>query len=729
MEYNYSYNVLIERFKAFADGHYLIKRFTHGQIDLADMDNDEQYPFMHVTPDVIKPANGSITFGFHVMFADIPRDKETKAEYQREVISDCVRLAQDLIGEIKNGLTLFGYDVQMANEPTLEPFMEEYKNTLTGIAFTIELEVPYNWSACDIPANWTVGGSSSGGSGAQLGVVFKVNGVNNAVQNVLDLVEGAGITIVDNGDGSVTFTSTGGVGSVAWGDITGTLSAQTDLQNALDDKADITSLGATAFSNDYNDLDNLPTIPAAQIQSDWNQSNNAALDFIKNKPTIPSAQGLQDVINTDNVLTTDDTIDCNTYALTIDDTANFTVNSTSKVDINVNSTAELSIDSTSVSIIEQSTSTVSSVIANTTNVSLSSSNGANNTAVSASPTALKVITPNVTAASATVGQVLALSNVNGTVEYINAPSTSGFVPYTGATQDVDLDANKLSAESVYIEGTNGAGHLHLKHQSADATATGQSTALWADNNGDIKWKNDGNYKTTLKSSSNTADRVYTFPNETAELMPRNAAITGATKTKITYDSDGLITSGSDIVATDISDSTTVGQNLVKLPNPSAVRYLRINADNMISALTLAQLKSDLSVSSAIMANAYTNTGTGFESLTDLSFAVTANKTYKWRATLTYTSTAAITFSLTGPATPTFNNYRFTASNAATTNTVFNATAYDTGTNAAASSNGLCTADGIIRVTASGTVTVRIRCATIGAMTVRAGSIIEFEEVL
>ena len=30
-------------------------------------------------------------------------------------------------------------------------------------------------------------------------------------------------------------------------------------------------------------------IPAAQIQSDWNQSNNAALDYIKNKPTITAA--------------------------------------------------------------------------------------------------------------------------------------------------------------------------------------------------------------------------------------------------------------------------------------------------------------------------------------------------------------------------------------------------------------------------------------------------------
>lgn len=99
-----------------------------------------------------------------------------------------------------------------------------------------------------------------------------------------------------------------------------------------------------------------------------------------------------------------------------------------------------------------------------------------------------------------------------------------YVPYTGATQDVDLDANKLSAKSVYIEGTNGAGHLHLKHQSADATATGQSTAFYADSNGDLKYKNDNDYYTTLKTSSNTADRVYTYPDQNCTLAPREVTI-------------------------------------------------------------------------------------------------------------------------------------------------------------------------------------------------------------
>lgn len=41
------------------------------------------------------------------------------------------------------------------------------------------------------------------------------------------------------------------------------------------------------FSGSYNDLTDKPTIPTV-AQSDWNQTDNTAIDYIKNKPTIPS---------------------------------------------------------------------------------------------------------------------------------------------------------------------------------------------------------------------------------------------------------------------------------------------------------------------------------------------------------------------------------------------------------------------------------------------------------
>jgi len=55
-------------------------------------------------------------------------------------------------------------------------------------------------------------------------------------------------------------------------------------------KANDADLARVAKSGNYNDLQNTPTIPNPQIQSDWDQSDETAKDFIKNKPSIPPAQ-------------------------------------------------------------------------------------------------------------------------------------------------------------------------------------------------------------------------------------------------------------------------------------------------------------------------------------------------------------------------------------------------------------------------------------------------------
>jgi hypothetical protein len=75
-----------------------------------------------------------------------------------------------------------------------------------------------------------------------------------------------------------------------WGQITGLLSDQVDLANALAAKVNnttynalVASLSAAAFSGSYNDLLNKPSIPAAQVNSDWNALSGAAQ--ILNKPT------------------------------------------------------------------------------------------------------------------------------------------------------------------------------------------------------------------------------------------------------------------------------------------------------------------------------------------------------------------------------------------------------------------------------------------------------------
>ena len=60
----------------------------------------------------------------------------------------------------------------------------------------------------------------------------------------------------------------------------------TDLSTALADYTPTANLAAVATSGDYDDLLNKPSIPAAQVNSDWNAVSGVAQ--ILNKPTIPT---------------------------------------------------------------------------------------------------------------------------------------------------------------------------------------------------------------------------------------------------------------------------------------------------------------------------------------------------------------------------------------------------------------------------------------------------------
>ena len=75
---------------------------------------------------------------------------------------------------------------------------------------------------------------------------------------------------------------------VEWGDITGTLSDQTDLQNALNAKANSTDLATVATSGSYNDLTDKPTIPVVDYPvTDVQVDGTSVLDGTVAKITSP----------------------------------------------------------------------------------------------------------------------------------------------------------------------------------------------------------------------------------------------------------------------------------------------------------------------------------------------------------------------------------------------------------------------------------------------------------
>lgn len=63
---------------------------------------------------------------------------------------------------------------------------------------------------------------------------------------------------------------------------------------------------------------------------------------------------------------------------------------------------------------------------------------------------------------------------------------------SNANSDIDLGAYKLNAQSFGVKGANGAGHVSLKHQASNATASANETSLFAGSDGELYYKNDGN---------------------------------------------------------------------------------------------------------------------------------------------------------------------------------------------------------------------------------------------
>jgi hypothetical protein len=270
-----SYNALIDRFKAFASGHFILKRFSHGQIEVSDLEKFGEYPFMHVVPSNVTYAKGMKTFSFQIVLADMPRDKEDKPEYQREVLSDLQRIAEDLVAEITNHRVLFG-DLITVNNVSLEPFLEEFQHTLTGWTISLDLLVPYYWDACSIPAEWNdFFESGSGGTGSILTFIDSITRDENGnVSLVNDEAEPSPNYYYGTNDEGVRgwYLLTDEIGLTC--ETIGDCQTIIDIEAAIDDlqeeillKANTADISAVGFSNDYNDLDNKPTIPTGTVTS------------------------------------------------------------------------------------------------------------------------------------------------------------------------------------------------------------------------------------------------------------------------------------------------------------------------------------------------------------------------------------------------------------------------------------------------------------------------------
>jgi hypothetical protein len=186
----------------------------------------------------------------------------------------------------------------------------------------------------------------------------------------------------------------------------------------------------------------------------------------------------------------------------------------------------------------------------------------------------------------------------------------------------------------------------------------------------------------------------------------------------------------------LNTATTVGQNLITLSNPTAIRYLKINADNSVTTLTAAQLKNDLGFYRVVLDSgvSITASNTNLADATGLSFPITAGSRYQFKVYLIVTTTAANTGFKCGINTDVAVNsiYYYTHHNSGVTTAQFlfySNTLDGASTNAGSfGTNRLSIIDGNLFASTTGTAIVRFgkASANAGTLTVQAGSFIEYQ---
>jgi hypothetical protein len=284
----------------------------------------------------------------------------------------------------------------------------------------------------------------------------------------------------------------------------------------------------------------------------------------------------------------------------------------------------------------------------------------------------------------TATNTITLQDASGTVAFLSDITGSGVASVTGNIVDNIDPANpdaSLTAANV---------HTFVDSLSALSTLSDSDKIMAIDNSASlakkITWAN-------IKATLNTYfDGLYTA---------KNTAITGATKTKVTYDSKGLITSGADATTADIASSTdkryvtdaqltvignTSGTNsgnettttIGTLINGATSKTTPVDADqvglmdsaasNILKKLSWANIKATLktyfdTLYIPISSNLYITTGdqsltgtTANTAITGLSINTVANKRYAFEGYFRVgcSSTGGLRFSVTAPSGATLN---------------------------------------------------------------------------
>jgi hypothetical protein len=280
---------------------------------------------------------------------------------------------------------------------------------------------------------------------------------------------------------------------------------------------------------------------------------------------------------------------------------------------------------------------------------------------------------------------------------------NGYYPYSSNPRQYIESGTTGSLKSLTITGTAGDGHIHLRHQSVDPTGTGQSTTIFANTNGDLKYKNASSYYTTLETYTNTADRNYKFQNksytvaDSADVAAKgsgtvtsiatglglsggtitttgtllvdtsSASIISRQRASATYQplstswllAGNSISAATDFIGTTNNTSLRIKTNNIKIATFDSLGVVTIDSSMLVNGITIGKGKNKVASNTAVGVNGLlanttgsTNTAIGFETLkanttgasnTALGYAaLTASTTVLNNTALGYAALTALT---------------------------------------------------------------------------------------
>lgn len=402
------------------------------------------------------------------------------------------------------------------------------------------------------------------------------------------------------GDGTTlggTLIGPSAAGAVAWGAITGTLASQTDLNTALGTKVtgNTAITGATKTKITY-DSKGLVTVGADATTADIAASTNKNYVTDAQQTVITNTSGTntgdQSLANTSDSTSHTATLSATGGSIKLVEGSNITLTTTGTTADGI-----ITIASTG----GGGSGTVTSVAALTLGTS-----GTDLSSSVATGTTTPVITLNVPDASATARGVISTSPQTIAGDKTFTGTTSGITKSMVGLSNVDntSDVNKPVSTATQTA-------LNLKQDtlvSGTNIKTINSNSILGSGNISISsavaW---GGITGTLSSQTDLQTALDSKVDE-------NAAITGATKTKITYDAKGLVTAGADATTADIADSTNkryvTDANLTVIGNTSGTNTGDNATNSQYSGLATSKQDTLVSGTNIKTINSTTLLGSG-----------------------------------------------------------------------------------------------------------------------